>query len=126
MKNKSKEYRSLLLYDILAASDCLWLLLPEKQRKTKKNKENKEIPNMKNKSKEYKILLLYDILATSDCLCSASPAYTTILQLRPNKKNNNNNNFNLLLTGCMEASKKYNFKNVQLLTQNVLGKKYER
>ena len=75
-------------------------------RKTKKNKENKEIPNMKNKSKEYKILLLYDILATSDCLCSASPAYTTILQLRPNKKNNNNNNFNLLLTGCMEAGKK--------------------
>ena len=73
-------------------------------KKTKKNKENKGIPNMKNKSKEYKILLLYDILATSDCLCSASPAYTTILQLRPNK-NNNNNNFNLLLTGCMEAGK---------------------
>ena len=72
-------------------------------RKTKKNKENKEIPNMKNKSKEYKILLLYDILATSDCLCSASPAYTTILQLCPNK--NNKNNFNLLLTGCMEAGK---------------------
>ena len=40
---------------------------------------------MKNKSKEYKILLLYDILATSDCLCSASPAYTTILQLGPIK-----------------------------------------
>ena len=76
-------------------------------KKTKKNKENKEIPNMKNKSKEYKILLLYDILATSDCLCSASPAYTTILQLRPNKNNNKNNNFNLLLTGCMEAGKKY-------------------
>ena len=74
-------------------------------RKTKKNKENKEIPNMKNKSKECKILLLYDILlTTSDCLCSASPAYTTILQLRPNKKNNNNN-FNLLLTGYMEAGK---------------------
>ena len=54
-------------------------------KKTKKNKENKEIPNMKNKSKEYKILLLYDILATSDCLCSASPAYNTILQLRPKK-----------------------------------------
>ena len=36
---------------------------------------------MKNKSKEYKILLLYDILATSYGLCSASPAYTTILQL---------------------------------------------
>ena len=60
---------------------------------------------MKNKSKEYKILLLYDILATSDCLCSASPAYTTILQLRPKKNKNNNNNFNLLLTGCMEAGK---------------------
>ena len=59
-------------------------------KKTKKNKENKEIPNMKNKSKEYKILLLYDILATSDCLCSASPAYTTILQLGPNNNNNKN------------------------------------
>ena len=56
-------------------------------RKTKKNKENKEIPNMKNKSKEYKILLLYDILAAYDCLCSASPAYTTILQLDNKKKN---------------------------------------
>ena len=38
-KNKSKEYKSLLLYDILAASDCLWLLLPKKQRKTKKTKK---------------------------------------------------------------------------------------
>ena len=65
-------------------------------QKTKKNKENKGIPNMKNKSKEYKILLLYDILATSDCLCSASPAYTTILQLGNIP---NNNKINLLLTG---------------------------
>ena len=55
---------------------------------------------MKNKSKEYKILLLYDILATSDCLCSASPAYTTILQLRPKKSNSN-----LLLTGCWKPVK---------------------
>ena len=69
MKNKSKEYELLLLYDILAASDCLWLLLP-------KNKAKQRKQSMKNKANEYKLLLLYDILAASDCLCSASTAST--------------------------------------------------
>ena len=60
---------------------------------------------MKNKSKEYKILLLYDILATSDCLCSASPAYTTILQLGPNNNNNNNKNPTSCWPATAEAGK---------------------
>ena len=50
-KNKSKEYKSLLLYDILAASDCLWLLLPknkEKQRKQRNIKHEKQIKRIQN------------------------------------------------------------------------------
>ena len=51
MKNKSKEYELLLLYDILAASDCLWLLLPknkEKQRKQSNTKHEKQIKRIQN------------------------------------------------------------------------------
>ena len=46
-KNKSKEYKSLLLYDILAASDCLWLLLPKKQRKQRKQRNTKHEKQIK-------------------------------------------------------------------------------
>ena len=92
MKNKSKEFELLLLYDILAASDCLCsaytvmlcscnlvpttpIIQPLVDRLLQKPVKMKI--NMKNKSKEYKLLLLYDRLTASDCSCSASHASAT-------------------------------------------------